>query len=58
MEPKRFEFSDGSSNKFWQIARDGAALLVTFGKIGTEDATKLLDVLGRLLGSDRLDGEA
>ncbi|HRH00085.1 MAG TPA: DUF4132 domain-containing protein [Polyangiaceae bacterium] len=35
MEPKRFEFSDGSSNKFWQIARDGAALLVTFGKIGT-----------------------
>ncbi len=32
---QRYEFSEGSSNKFWQIAREGATLRVAFGKIGT-----------------------
>ncbi len=31
----RYEFSEGSSNKFWQIDLDGASFTTTFGKIGT-----------------------
>jgi predicted DNA-binding WGR domain protein len=42
---RRFELSDGSSNKFWQISRDGAELRVTFGKIGTSGQTQLKDLV-------------
>jgi predicted DNA-binding WGR domain protein len=41
---KRFELSDGSSNKFWQIAREGNSLRVTFGKIGTAGQTQLKEL--------------
>ncbi len=41
---RRFEFSDGSSNKFWQISRQGAELRVTFGKIGTAGQTQLKEL--------------
>jgi predicted DNA-binding WGR domain protein len=41
---RRFEFSDGSSNKFWQITRDGTSLTVTFGKIGTAGQTQLKEL--------------
>lgn len=44
MATLRFELSDGSSNKFWQIARDGASLLVTFGKIGTSGQAQKKDL--------------
>ena len=42
---RRFELSDGSSNKFWQISRAGAELRVTFGKIGTAGQTQLKDLV-------------
>ncbi len=32
---RRFEFSEGSSNKFWQIEVTGESFTVTYGKIGT-----------------------
>lgn len=32
---KRFEFDDGSSSKFWEIAQDGCAVHVRYGKIGS-----------------------
>ena len=32
---RRFEFVEGSSSKFWQIALDGASFTVQWGKIGT-----------------------
>jgi len=32
---RTFEFKDGKSNKFWNIALKGKAFTVTFGKIGT-----------------------
>jgi predicted DNA-binding WGR domain protein len=32
---RRFELSDGTSNKFWRIGQDGSALTVCYGKIGT-----------------------
>jgi DNA ligase-1 len=32
----RYELSDGSSNKFWEIRLDGTSFTTTFGRIGTE----------------------
>ena len=38
----RYEFSEGSSNKFWEIALKGKAFTTTWGRIGTagQSATK------------------
>jgi predicted DNA-binding WGR domain protein len=32
---RRFEFSGGGSNKFWEISQDGNSFTVRFGRIGT-----------------------
>ena len=32
----RYEFSEGSSNKFWEITLDGKSFTTTYGKIGTD----------------------
>jgi predicted DNA-binding WGR domain protein len=37
---RRFEFSDGKSNKFWEIALEGNTFTVTFGRIGTSGQTQ------------------
>ncbi len=37
----RYELSDGSSNKFWDITLTGSKFTVTFGKIGTNGQTQL-----------------
>ena len=39
-DPKRFEFSDGKSHKFWVVQLDGRAHTVTYGRIGTAGQTK------------------
>ena len=31
----RYEFSDGKSNKFWEIALSGNSFTTTYGRIGT-----------------------
>jgi predicted DNA-binding WGR domain protein len=36
----RYELSDGSSNKFWDIQLSGKAFTVTFGKIGANGQTQ------------------
>lgn len=33
---RRFEFSDGKSNKFWEIDLEGDSFTVRYGRIGTE----------------------
>jgi len=33
---RRFEFSEGNSNKFWEIAVNGVEVNVQFGRIGTQ----------------------
>ncbi len=33
---QRFEFSEGSSNKFWQIAVEGTLVMVEYGRIGNK----------------------
>jgi formylglycine-generating enzyme required for sulfatase activity len=40
---RRFEFSDSTSNKFWEVDVKGKTLNVTFGKIGTKGQSKLKD---------------
>ena len=35
-----FEYSDGKSNKFWEISVDGASHTVRYGRIGTDGTTK------------------
>ena len=38
---KRFEFSEGSSNKFWEAETKGKELRIRFGKIGSAGQLKL-----------------
>jgi uncharacterized protein (TIGR02996 family) len=37
----RFELSDGSSHKFWEVERAGTKLVIRFGKIGAKGQTQL-----------------
>jgi len=37
---RRFEFSEGTSNKFWEISLDGANVTTRWGKIGTDGQEK------------------
>lgn len=32
----RYEFVEGSSKKFWEIALEGASFTTTYGRIGTD----------------------
>ena len=40
---RRFEFSDSTSNKFWEVDVKSKTLNVTFGKIGTKGQSKTKD---------------
>ena len=37
---RRFEFSERSSNKFWEVSVNGTAVTVCFGRIGTNGQTQ------------------
>src|SRR5262249_26287511 len=37
---RHFEFSEGGSNKFWEIAVSGSEVTVRFGRIGTNGQTQ------------------
>ncbi|MBS2002570.1 MAG: DNA ligase [Cyanobacteria bacterium SZAS LIN-5] len=39
-KPRMFEFSEGTSNKFWEVVLQGSSVTVRFGKIGTAGMTK------------------
>jgi predicted DNA-binding WGR domain protein len=38
---RRFEFSKGTSNKFWEIGLEGVGLTTRWGRIGTEGQTRV-----------------
>jgi len=40
---RTFEFSEGTSNKFWNIELNGASLTTTYGKIGSAGQSKTKD---------------
>ncbi len=37
---RRFELVEGSSSKFWEVARDGCAVTVRYGRIGADGQTR------------------
>lgn len=37
--PRRFEFVEGTSAKFWEIALNGNAVIVRYGRLGTQGQT-------------------
>jgi len=39
-KPRRFEFIEGTSAKFWEISVSGAVVKVRFGRLGTEGQTR------------------
>lgn len=43
MTKRYFEFSEGSSNKFWEVWREGAVVKTRYGKIGTPGQTTIKD---------------
>ncbi|MBN1610607.1 MAG: WGR and DUF4132 domain-containing protein [Polyangiaceae bacterium] len=43
---RRFEFSKGSSNKFWQVEQRGASLVIQWGKIGTNGQSQTKEFAG------------
>jgi DNA ligase 1 len=38
--PRRFVFLEGTSAKFWEVARDGVAVTVRYGRIGADGQSK------------------
>ena len=38
--PRRFELVEGGSAKFWEVARDGVAVTVRYGRIGSDGQAK------------------
>ncbi len=41
--PRRFEFSEGSSNKFWTVWLEGTQLMTKYGKIGASGSQTVKD---------------
>ncbi|HVS38470.1 MAG TPA: WGR domain-containing protein [Gemmataceae bacterium] len=39
--PRLFEFSEGTSHKFWEVQSRGAEVTVRFGRIGAEGQTQV-----------------
>jgi predicted DNA-binding WGR domain protein len=44
--PRRFEFKEGTSKKFWEVEQRGASVIVRYGRLGTD---------GRLLAKKHAD---
>ncbi len=40
---RRFELVEGTSSKFWEIAREGSVVTVRYGRIGTDGQTSVKD---------------
>jgi uncharacterized protein YwqG/predicted DNA-binding WGR domain protein len=58
--PRRFEFTEGTSHKFWEVSVDGKQLVVCFGRIGSAGQTKLKsfpDAVAAKLAMAKLIGE-
>ena len=51
----RYELSDGSSNKFWEITLEGASFTTTYGRIGTDGQSSLKDFATDALAKKEYD---
>lgn len=52
---RRFEFVGGTSSKFWEVARAGTEVTVTFGRIGTAGQTQVKDLVTEAAAIKHLD---
>lgn len=52
---RRFEFSEGASNKFWEIARNGTDLDIRWGRIGTQGQSQTKSFADAAKASAALD---
>ena len=41
---RRFELVEGTSAKFWEVARDGRSVTVRYGRIGTDGQSKTMEL--------------
>ena len=53
---RRFELVEGSSSKFWEVARDGCAVTVRYGRIGTDGQAKTKEFASEELARRHADG--
>src|SRR5439155_1649285 len=54
-KPRRFEFSEGKSNKFWEISQSGTDVTVHFGRIGTSGQTKTKSFADEAAAKEHMD---
>jgi DNA ligase-1 len=53
---RRFELVEGSSNKFWEVARDGCAVTVRYGRIGSDGQAKTKEFASEELARTHAEG--
>jgi predicted DNA-binding WGR domain protein len=53
---RRFEFIDGGSAKFWEVARDGCEVTVRNGRIGTAGQAKAKTLADEAAALSDLEG--
>ena len=53
---RRFELVEGSSSKFWEVARDGCAVTVRYGRIGSDGQAKTKEFASEELAQRHADG--
>ena len=53
--PRRFEMVQGSSNKFWEVTRDGRSVRVRYGRIGAAEQSKTKEFATDDMASEHAD---
>jgi DNA ligase-1 len=53
---RRFELIEGASSKFWEVARDGCAVTVRYGRIGSDGQAKTKELASEELAERHADG--
>jgi DNA ligase 1 len=54
--PRRLELVEGSSNKFWEVVRDGGAVTVRYGRIGSDGQAKTKEFASEELARSHAEG--
>lgn len=53
---RRFELVEGTSRKFWEIARHGCAVTVRYGRIGSDGQTRTKELASEQVALDHVEG--
>ena len=52
---RRFEFVEGTSNKYWEVSISGTGVTVRFGRIGTNGQTSVKEFADAAKASQHAD---